>query len=199
MTPVLVTIGPLSIPSYGAMLLLAFLVGGVSLALELRRRALDPHLARGIVLLAVVFGWLGSKALALAGLLASHAAPGFTAAWRDTIARVLDAGAPALMLAMASAASAAIWPVTATTVCPPTCRGAPATITASSRPLRPSPGCPSCWRSFPARSYPIRRRVIPRRCTSSWVACWGGWCSARWHGDGCRMGSASWCTGFTGR
>jgi hypothetical protein len=37
----------------------------------------------------------------------------------------------------------------------------------------------------------------PRRCTSSWVACWGGWCSARWHGDGCRMGSASWCTGFT--
>jgi len=99
MTPVLVTIGPLSIPSYGAMLLLAFLVGGVSLALELRRRALDPHLARGIVLLAVVFGWLGSKALALAGLLASHAAPGFTAAWRDTIARVLDAGAPALMLA----------------------------------------------------------------------------------------------------
>ena len=41
MTPVLVTIGPLSIPSYGAMLLLAFLVGGVSLALELRRRALE--------------------------------------------------------------------------------------------------------------------------------------------------------------
>jgi phosphatidylglycerol---prolipoprotein diacylglyceryl transferase len=123
MTPVLVTIGPLSIPSYGAMLLLAFLVGGVSLALELRRRALDPHLARGIVLLAVMFGLLGSKALALAGQLAGHAAPGLTAAWRDTmtwqggllaalaaivvyvrakgvsIGRVLDAGAPALMLA----------------------------------------------------------------------------------------------------
>lgn len=123
MTPVLVSIGPLAIPSYGAMLLLAFLVGGVSLALELRRRSVDPHLARGIVLLAVAFGLLGSKALALAGQLTSHATPGLIGAWRDTmtwqggllaalaaimvyvrargvsIARVLDAGAPALMLA----------------------------------------------------------------------------------------------------
>ncbi len=119
MTPVLVTIGPLSIPSYGVMLLLAFLVGGVGLALELRRRAIDPHLARGIVLLAVVFGLLGSKALALVG----QGAPQIAAAWRDSmtwqggllaalmaisvyvrargvsVARVLDAGAPALMLA----------------------------------------------------------------------------------------------------
>jgi len=180
------------------MLLLAFLVGGVSLALELRRRALDPHLARGIVLLAVVFGWLGSKALALAGLLASHAAPGFTAAWRDTIARVLDAGAPALMLAYGIGRLG--------------CHlagdgdyGLPTDLPWGVRydhglvpPSQAFAGLPELLAQFPG-AVVIRRRVIPRRCTSSWVACWGGWCSARWHGDDCRMGSASWCTGFTGR
>lgn len=117
--PVLFSIGPLSFPSYGVMLTLAFLVGGVVLARELRRKGLDPALARRIVLLAVLFGLIGSKLLALVG----QGAPTFAAAWRDTmtfqggllaalvaivaylrvqgvsVVRVLDAGAPALMLA----------------------------------------------------------------------------------------------------
>lgn len=123
MAPVLFHVGPLPVYGYGVMLLMAFVAGVVVLTHELRRKQLDPRLARDITLLAIVFGVGGSKALSLfdEGRLASL--PSWVGAWRDTmtwyggllaamgaivlyvwargipLARVLDAGAPALMLA----------------------------------------------------------------------------------------------------
>lgn len=123
MAPILLQVGPLSIYGYGLMLFMAFVVAFVILSLELRRKLLDLHLARHITLLAIVFGVAGSKALSLfdQGELASL--PSWLGAWRDTmtwyggllgalaailvylrlraapILKVLDAGAPALMLA----------------------------------------------------------------------------------------------------
>ena len=123
MAPVLLQVGPISIYGYGLMLFMAFVAAFVILTLELRRKLLDLHLARHITLLAIVFGVAGSKALSLfdQGELASL--PSWLGAWRDTMTwyggllgalaailvylrlraaptlKVLDAGAPALMLA----------------------------------------------------------------------------------------------------
>lgn len=123
MAPILFHLGPLPVYGYGVMLLAAFVAGFVFLTYELRQSQLDPALARDITLLAILFGVVGSKALSLfdEGRLAS--APSWLGAWRDTmtwyggllgamaaiflylrlrglpLARVADAGAPALMLA----------------------------------------------------------------------------------------------------
>ena len=65
MCPELLTIGPFTIYSYGLMLATGFLVANYFLSAELKRRALDPHLAGQITVLALVGGVVGAKVLFL--------------------------------------------------------------------------------------------------------------------------------------
>lgn len=123
MAPVLFHVGPLPVYGYGAMLFLAFVAAVVVFTLELRRRRLDPRLARDITLIAIIFGVVGSKALVLLEQGSVASLPSWAGAWRDTmtfyggllaaggmialylrvrgvpLAPMFDASAPALMLA----------------------------------------------------------------------------------------------------
>ncbi|MBP1691055.1 MAG: prolipoprotein diacylglyceryl transferase [Bacteroidetes bacterium] len=65
MIPVLFELGPFRVYSYGLMLGIAFLLGSVVLARELKRRGLDGAMANTITVLAVVFGIAGAKILYL--------------------------------------------------------------------------------------------------------------------------------------
>jgi phosphatidylglycerol---prolipoprotein diacylglyceryl transferase len=65
MIPVLFTLGPFKVYSYGLMLGIGFLLGSYILSLELRRKNLDPAIASTITILAVVFGISGAKLLHL--------------------------------------------------------------------------------------------------------------------------------------
>jgi phosphatidylglycerol:prolipoprotein diacylglycerol transferase len=65
MIPVLLEIGPLKVYSYGLMLGIAFLLGSYVLALDLKRKKLDPNMASTITILGVVFGISGAKILFL--------------------------------------------------------------------------------------------------------------------------------------
>lgn len=65
MCPELFKIGPLTVYSYGLMLALAFIIPGYILNKEFERRKLNPNLATEIIILAMVFGIIGSKALDL--------------------------------------------------------------------------------------------------------------------------------------
>ena len=65
MIPVLFTIGPLHVYSYGLMLGISFLLGSYILALHLKRSAIDPGVANTITFLAVIFGIGGAKILYL--------------------------------------------------------------------------------------------------------------------------------------
>jgi len=123
MMPVVLEIGAIHIYGYGLMLGLAFLMGTWMLALGLRRRDVDPSLAYTITALAIVFGVYGSKVLwllehwgaLLADPLEVALNPGMTfygglvmgtaaiflyvRSRRVGFASVLDAAAPALMIA----------------------------------------------------------------------------------------------------
>lgn len=63
MIPVLFEIGPLKVYSYGLMLGIGFLIGSYILALELRRKKIDPQLASTVTVLAIIFGIMGAKIL----------------------------------------------------------------------------------------------------------------------------------------
>ena len=65
MIPILFEIGPFKIYSFGLMLGIGFLLGSYILALELKRKKLNPDLASTITILAVVFGISGAKILFL--------------------------------------------------------------------------------------------------------------------------------------
>ena len=65
MIPILFKIGPFPIYSFGLMLGIGFLLGSYILALELKRKKLDPEIASTITILAVVFGIAGAKMLFL--------------------------------------------------------------------------------------------------------------------------------------
>jgi phosphatidylglycerol---prolipoprotein diacylglyceryl transferase len=123
MAPILFHLGPIPVYGYGAMLLAAFLAGVIVLSYELRRKGISPSIARDITLVAIVFGVVGSKALSLLDEGRASSLPAWLGAWRDTmtwygglvaamaaiflyvwlrgfpLARIADAGAPALMLA----------------------------------------------------------------------------------------------------
>lgn len=123
MMPVVFEIGPIPIYGYGLMLALAFAVGYWQLGWGLRREGLEPGLAGPITVLAVVCGVWGAKGLWLLGRweavwadpLGALAGPGMTfhgglaaataaifcyVRWRRVgFSRVLDAAAPALMIA----------------------------------------------------------------------------------------------------
>jgi hypothetical protein len=51
MAPVLFHVGPLPVYGYGAMLLLAFVAAVIVFTLELRRRQLEPRIARDLTLM----------------------------------------------------------------------------------------------------------------------------------------------------
>jgi phosphatidylglycerol:prolipoprotein diacylglycerol transferase len=66
MYPVIFTIGPITVYSYGAMMALAFLVAGYLVGKELERKGLDPAVASSIVLWALVGGLVGARLLVIA-------------------------------------------------------------------------------------------------------------------------------------
>lgn len=65
MCPRLLEIGPITIYSFGLMMALGFLTANYIVALELKRRKLDPAIANNIILIGLVAGVVGSKILFL--------------------------------------------------------------------------------------------------------------------------------------
>jgi len=67
--PFVLHLGPLSITGYGLMMMVAFLMAGWTIQLDLRRRGLNEEYAADIVIAAVIGGLIGAKVwyLALAG------------------------------------------------------------------------------------------------------------------------------------
>ena len=61
MIPYLIEIGPLKIPSYGFMLMMAFMTNYFLLTRELPRLGKDPDMAGDLVFWAAIGGILGSK------------------------------------------------------------------------------------------------------------------------------------------
>jgi phosphatidylglycerol:prolipoprotein diacylglycerol transferase len=82
--PVIFSIGPLTVYSFGVMLAIAFLVSGNIVQRELSRKGLDPELASSFVLWAAVGGLVGSRVLSFVddwrGFLADPLAFVFTGA-----------------------------------------------------------------------------------------------------------------------
>ncbi len=63
MHPIIFSIGPLTVYSFGVMLAIAFLVAGNVVQRELERKGLDPELASTFVVWAAVGGLVGSRVL----------------------------------------------------------------------------------------------------------------------------------------
>ncbi len=59
--PFIINLGPLEITGYGLMMMVAFLVGGWLIALELRRRNLSDDYAADMIAAAVIGGIIGAK------------------------------------------------------------------------------------------------------------------------------------------
>ncbi len=84
MHPIIFSIGPITVYSFGVMLAIAFLTAGSVVQRELARKGLDPELASSFVLWAAVGGLAGSRLLSLLddwqGFLANPVAFIFTGA-----------------------------------------------------------------------------------------------------------------------
>lgn len=65
MIPILFSIGPLNVYSYGLMLGIAFILGSYILAWHFKQHKIDPAIASTITVLAVIFGVGGAKLLFL--------------------------------------------------------------------------------------------------------------------------------------
>lgn len=61
MYPVLIKLGPISIPSYGFMLAIAFIVGITLFSRDLKRRKMDPGIAYDLGIAAIIGGVLGAR------------------------------------------------------------------------------------------------------------------------------------------
>jgi phosphatidylglycerol:prolipoprotein diacylglycerol transferase len=59
--PFILRLGPLELTGYGLMMMVAFLMAGWAIQLELRRRGLDEEFAADIVIAGVVGGLIGAK------------------------------------------------------------------------------------------------------------------------------------------
>lgn len=59
--PFVLHLGPLAITGYGLLMMVAFLMGGWAIQLELRRRGRDEEYAADVVIAAVVGGLIGAK------------------------------------------------------------------------------------------------------------------------------------------
>ncbi len=65
MCPRLFEIGPVTVYSFGLMMVIGFLTGNYVIARDLKRRNIDPAIANNITLIALVAGIVGSKILFL--------------------------------------------------------------------------------------------------------------------------------------
>lgn len=61
MYPVLIKFGPISIPSYGFMLAIAFIVGITLFSRDLKRRNMDPNIAYDLGIAAIIGGVVGAR------------------------------------------------------------------------------------------------------------------------------------------
>lgn len=61
MRPELFSMGPVTLHSFGLMMALAFVTAGVVTAWRLKRRGIDPEIAYGLLIAAIVGGIVGSK------------------------------------------------------------------------------------------------------------------------------------------
>src|SRR5258706_10904963 len=59
--PFVIRLGPLELTGYGLMMMVAFLMAGRAMQLDLRRRKLDEEYAADIVIAGVVGGLIGAK------------------------------------------------------------------------------------------------------------------------------------------
>ena len=59
--PLVFQVGPLSVTGFGIMMMMAFVIGGWAMQLELRRRGLDEEFAADVVIGAVLGGLIGAK------------------------------------------------------------------------------------------------------------------------------------------
>src|SRR5258708_39652823 len=59
--PLVIRLGPLELTGYGLMMMVAFLMAGWAIQLELRRRHLDEEYAADIVIAGVIGGLIGAK------------------------------------------------------------------------------------------------------------------------------------------
>src|SRR3989442_13500542 len=59
--PLVLHLGPLNLTGYGIMMMVAFLMAGWTIQLDLRQRGLDEEYAADIILAAVVGGLVGAK------------------------------------------------------------------------------------------------------------------------------------------
>src|SRR5258706_14277390 len=59
--PFVIRLGPLELTGYGLMMMVAFLMAGWAMQLDLRRRKLDEEYAADIVIAGVVGGLIGAK------------------------------------------------------------------------------------------------------------------------------------------
>ncbi len=59
--PFVLHLGPLSVTGYGIMMMVAFLMAGWAIQLDLRRRSLDEEYAADIIIAAVIGGLVGAK------------------------------------------------------------------------------------------------------------------------------------------
>lgn len=63
MHPVLFKIGPITVYSYGVLLIIAFIIGYYFFSREIKRKSLDERIALDITIIAVLCGVIGSKLL----------------------------------------------------------------------------------------------------------------------------------------
>ena len=59
--PFILRLGPLELTGYGLLMMVAFLMAGWAIQLELRRRTLDEEFAADIVIAGVIGGLVGAK------------------------------------------------------------------------------------------------------------------------------------------
>src|SRR5579862_4817870 len=59
--PLVLTLGPLTLTGYGVMMMVAFVMAGWTIQLDLRERGLNEDYAADIVLAAVIGGLVGAK------------------------------------------------------------------------------------------------------------------------------------------
>ena len=59
--PLIIRLGPIELTGYGLMMMVAFLMAGWAIQLELRRRGLDEEYAADIVIAGVIGGLIGAK------------------------------------------------------------------------------------------------------------------------------------------
>lgn len=61
MYPILFTIGNFAVKSYWVFVVLGFIIGGIIIYLETKKRNLNPHKARNLILIIIISAFIGSR------------------------------------------------------------------------------------------------------------------------------------------